>query len=213
MRNSRITSSAGNVVQAVVYFAIVGLVIIMILGLVRYFQVPKGMYLNFDGEVVTEETDVAIQPDGSDNIFRIANTKGFGSYSVADCMVKIVPNVDAAHDFDFMLAGESAPYQYSAESDLSAAFCKEVGETGIRVLSDGTFALSVKTLSMRAILQEVYPNQTIVLEQDIQDVQFGQYPYFAISITSPDGTQTLKIPFRFNFEVVKVSFDKEVIVF
>ena len=59
---------------------------------------------------------------GTQNIFTIASNEGFGSYSVSDCFVKIVPNVDEAHDFDFMLSGEVSPYLYGAESDLSAAF-------------------------------------------------------------------------------------------
>lgn len=213
MSNMRANFGAGTFAKIVAYVLLVLMVAALAGGLIYYFTRPQGMYVSFGEDIISESTDIAIQPDGTQNIFTIASNEGFGSYSVSDCFVKIVPNVDEAHDFDFMLSGEVSPYLYGAESDLSAAFVEGYDGNGIKVSSDGSFTITTDKMTMTEILKAVYPDRTVTLDKEISDVEFGQYPYFAISVTSPDGSETMRIPFRYYFEVVGIELDKEVIVF
>lgn len=80
------------------------------------------------------------------------------------------------------------------------------------VASDGTFAVTVQCLTMPEILNAVYPGKTVTVEKEIGGADFGQYPYFALSVTSPDGSETLRIPFRYHIAVLRIELDKEVIV-
>ena len=213
---SKAGTVTNNLVKIIAYILLVLMVAALAGGLIYYFTRPQGMYVSFGEDIISESTDIAIQPDGTQNVFTIASNEGFGSYSVSDCIVKIVPNVDEAHDFDFMLSGEVSPYLYGAESDLSAAFVEEYDGNGIKVASDGSdgsFIVSTDKMTMTEILKAVYPDKTITLDKEISDIEFGQYPYFAISVTSPDGSETMRIPFRYYFEVVGIELDKEVIVF
>ena len=207
---SKAGTVTNNLVKIIAYILLVLMVAALAGGLIYYFTRPQGMYVSFGEDIISESTDIAIQPDGTQNVFTIASNEGFGSYSVSE---KIVPNVDEAHDFDFMLSGEVSPYLYGAESDLSAAFVEEYDGNGIKVASDGSFIVSTDKMTMTEILKAVYPDKTITLDKEISDIEFGQYPYFAISVTSPDGSETMRIPFRYYFEVVGIELDKEVIVF
>lgn len=192
------------------------LLILLILGiaggLLYYFNRPQGLYIQSDKQIIGENSNLAIQHDGQDNVFTIGHSKGFGSYSVSDCVVKVVPNADENHNFDFFIAGNEYPYAYGAESDLSAAFCKDYGGKGIPVKSDGTFCIATDKMTMTEILQAVYPDKQIKMTDEIGDIDFGQYPYFALYIVSPDGKESVKIPFRYYFEVVGIELDKEAII-
>lgn len=213
MSNYKIKTGVSEVAKILTYLLIVIMITAIIAGLISYLSAPKGMYLNYGDTVVKENTDVAIMADGSDNVFKVANTEGFGSYTVADCIVKVVPNVDEQHDFEFTIDGDETVSKFSSEKDLTSAFCKDYSGNGIKIASDGTFVLSTEKVSMIEILQTVYEGKKVILDQDIKDVEFGQYPYFALSVTSPDGKQNLEIPFRYYYDVVGVELDKEVIVF
>ena len=213
MSNYKIKTGVSEVAKILTYLLIVIMITAIIAGLISYLSAPKGMYLKYGDTVVKENTDVAIMADGSDNVFNVANTEGFGSYTVSDCIVKVVPNVDEEHDFEFTIDGDSTVHRFSSEKDLTAAFCENYSGNGIKIASDGTFVLSTEKVSMIEILQTVYKDKKVNLDQDIKDVEFGQYPYFALAVTSPDGKQNLKIPFRYYYDVVGVELDKEVIVF
>lgn len=213
MSNYKIKTGVSEVAKILTYLLVVIMITAIIAGLISYLSAPKGMYLNYGDTVVKENTDVAIMADGSDNVFKVANTEGFGSYTVADCIVKVVPNVDEQHDFEFTIDGDETVYKFSSEKDLTSAFCEDYSGDGIKIASDGTFVLSTEKVSMIEILQTVYKDKKVILDQDIKDVEFGQYPYFALAVTSPDGKQNLKIPFRYYYDVVGVELDKEVIVF
>lgn len=213
MSNYKTKIGIGEIAKIISYILIIIMIMVIIAGLISYLSAPKGLYLNYGDTVVKENTDVAIMPDGSDNIFKVGNTEGFGSYTVADCIVKVVPNVDEQHDFEFTIDGDETVYKFSSEKDLTSAFCDDYSGKGIKIASDGTFVLSTEKVSMIEILQTVYEGKNVILDKDIKDVEFGQYPYFALSVTSPDGKQNLKIPFRYYYDVVGVELDKEVIVF
>ncbi len=204
-------TNAWRAVKSTAYILLALSAAAAVIWIVWRYRRPQGLYVE-DGEMVlTETSDVALEPDGAARTFRIGRGKGFGSYSVTDCTVKIVPNADEAHDFDFTVSGEAAPYRYGAEDDLSAAFGGSNGQ-GLPVASDGTFAVTVQCLTMPEILNAVYPGKTVTVEKEIGGADFGQYPYFALSVTSPDGSETLRIPFRYHIAVLRIELDKEVIV-
>lgn len=190
------------------------LLILLILGiagaLIYYFNRPQGLYILSDKSVITDNSDLAIEHSGKENYFTIKNAKGFGSYSVSDCVVKVVPNAGENHNFDFTVNGET--HSYSAENDISAAFCKDYGGKSIPVKSDGTFIIETDKMTMTEILQAVYPDKQITMANEIGGADFGKYPYFALHIVSPDGKESVKIPFRYYFEVVGVELDKGAII-
>ena len=50
------------------------------------------------------------------------------------------------------------------------------------------------------------------MTDEIGNTDFGKYPYFALYVVSPDGKESVTIPFRYYFEVVGVELDKEAII-
>ena len=112
-----------------------------------YLRTPQGLHVVYDGvkygnsAVGTSSTGISVVRSNSSE-FAIGNSKGWGVYSADDCIVKIIPNVDEAHNFEFTVEGEEKPYLYSAISDLSAAFCEDYGGNGITITPDGTFTIS-----------------------------------------------------------------------
>lgn len=65
---------------------------------------------------------------------------------------------------------------------------------------------------MTEILQAVYPDKQVTMTDEIGNTDFGKYPYFALYVVSPDGKESVTIPFRYYFEVVGVELDKEAII-
>lgn len=173
------------------------LIVLLLLGIVRFgFELlnrPDGMYLLYKDKTVTASSGGVIVPYCRDVEFTIKHSDGFGVYSVTDCTVMIVPNVDEFHDFDFNVEDETHPYSFSEEKDLSAAFVENYNGKGIAVSEDGDFKIRVRLLSMQNILSAIYPDKTVTLD-GIEDFDTSIFPYFAIKIVSPDGSQTLKIP-------------------
>lgn len=190
------------------------LLILLILGIaggvIYYFTRPQGLYLRMDKSVITDNSDVAIEHSGEENYFTIGHSNGFGSYSVSDCVVKVVPNADENHNFTFTVNGEES--SYGAESDISAAFCKDYDGKSIPVKSDGSFSIATDKMTMTEILQAVYPDKQVTMTDEIGNTNFGKYPYFALYVVSPDGKESVTIPFRYYFEVVGVELDKEAII-
>ena len=79
MSNMRANSGAGTFAKIVAYVLLVLMVAALAGGLIYYFTRPQGMYVSFGEDIISESTDIAIQPDGTQNIFTIASNEGFGS--------------------------------------------------------------------------------------------------------------------------------------
>ena len=126
--------------------------------------------------------------------FTIWHSKGFGSYSVSDCVVKVVPNTDENHNFTFTVNGEES--SYGAESDISAAFCKDYDGKSIPVKSDGSFCIATDKMTMTEILQAVYPDKQVAMTDEIGNTDFGKYPYFALYVVSYHPTAKKALQFR-----------------
>ena len=82
------------------------MLILGIVGVCAYFLVrPKGIYLRYGDKIVTEKTGGIVIPQAEEITLTIKNDNGFGSYSVTDCVVTIIPNVDKAHAFSVTVEG------------------------------------------------------------------------------------------------------------
>ena len=184
-------------------------------GLVYLLKRPQGIYIVYDGvqygNSVVGSSSAGISVERADSVeFRIGNSQDWGAYSADDCIVKIVPNVDETHDFEFTVSGEDKPYLYSAIEDLSAAFCKGYDGNGIPVSSDGVFTISADYIYLKDMLSAVYGDE--ITPDD--ELAFADYPYIAISVTPPDGSEPLVFPLLLvgEIEVEGIHFDKDGVV-
>lgn len=113
------------------------LVVLLLLGIVgagAYFLTkPNGIYLRYDGKIVTDKTSGIVIPYKATATFKIENSEDWGAYSVTDCTVKIVPNADESHDFDFTVGDDSRPAAFTKEKDLTGAFVENYNGKGITV--------------------------------------------------------------------------------
>ena len=194
--------------------AVLAVVVVAVLWLVNFLGSPQGLYVSYNGvaygnTALGSSSGGCVIPYGQTVTFTIGNANGWDVYSVQDCTVTVIPNVDDTHDFEFAVNGSERPSAYSGETDLTAAFCDDYDGNGLPVSSDGTFTLAVDELTVADILNAVYA------EGVTADGEYflSDYPYIALSVTSPDGSETLYIPLRLSGMVSGVELDKDGIVF
>ena len=208
------TSNGINIFVKILTAIIVVLLVLGIIGGVMYLlNRPQGLYIEYDGTTygntaLGSSTSGISVPYNGTATFTIGNSDGWGVYSVQDCMVKIVPNVDDTHDFEFTVKGNAKPSVYSSEADLTAAFCEDYDGNGLQIAADGTFTITVDKIDVADILEAVY-GQTITLDGEYLT---SIYPYIALSVTSPDGGQTLTVPLLFAVGVEGIELDKDGII-
>ena len=200
-----------NKISRIISYLLVIMLVLGIVGVCAYFLVrPQGIYLRYGDKIVTEKTGGIVIPRAEEITLAIKNDDGFGTYSVTDCVVTIVPNVDKAHDFDFTVDENEKPLAYSAVKDLSAAFTNDYDGKSIKVSSDGTFKLKTSVSSVSDLLKIAYPEKNITVETD----EFlSQYPYVALKIVSPDGKQTLTVPVLLYIAVDGVTLNPNEVIF
>lgn len=194
--------------------AVLAVVVVAVLWLVNFLGSPQGLYVSYNGvaygnTALGSSAGGCVIPYRQAVTFTVGNANGWGVYSVQDCVVKVIPNVDDAHDFEFTVNGATRPSEYSGETDLTAAFCDGYDGNGLPVSSDGTFTLTVDELTVMDILNAVYAEGVTA---DGEYLLFD-YPYIALSVTSPDGSETLYIPLRLGDMVSGVELDKDGIIF
>lgn len=194
----------------VVSLLIVGAVLLLLF----YLNAPQGLYIEYNGTVYgntvlgSSSGGLSI-PHNSSVSFTIGNSDGWGVYSVQDCTVKIVPNVDDTHDFEFTVEGDNKPYLYSYETDLTAAFCENYDGNGLDISADGIFTITTDKKDIADILASVY-GSPVVYEGEYF---VSSYPYIALNVISPDGSQSLTIPLLYQAAVEGIELDKDGIVF
>lgn len=190
------------------------LVVLLLLGIVgagAYFLTkPNGIYLRYDGKIVTDKTSGIVIPYKATATFKIENSEDWGAYSVTDCTVKIVPNADESHDFDFTVGDDSRPAAYTKEKDLTGAFVENYNGKGIPVSENGEFTILCSYKSVSEILQAVYGKKEIHAEAD---GNLLEYPYIAIKVTSPDGKQTLTVPLLLYGVVTGIELNPSEVIF
>ena len=190
------------------------LVVLLLLGIVgagAYFLTkPNGIYLRYDGKIVTDKTSGIVIPYKATATFKIENSEDWGAYSVTDCTVKIVPNADESHDFDFTVGDDSRPAAFTKEKDLTGAFVENYNGKGIPVSENGEFTILCSYKSVSEILQAVYGEKEIHAEAD---GNLLEYPYIAIKVTSPDGKQTLTVPLLLYCFVTGIELNPSEVIF
>lgn len=192
----------------VISLLIVGAVLLLLF----YLNAPQGIYLVYNGKSygnspIGASNGITLSYDTTAE-FTIENSDDWGVYSVQDCVVKIVPNVDDTHDFVFTVAGENS-YLYSSETDLTAAFSSDYDSDGVNISADGTFSLSTEYATVADVLSAVY-GETVTMENTCY---LDEYPYIAISVVSPDGASVLNFPLRYEQIGFTIKLDKDGIVF
>ena len=190
------------------------LVVLLLLGIVGagayLLTKSNGIYLRYDGKIVTDKTSGIVIPYKATATFKIENSEDWGAYSVTDCTVKIVPNADESHDFDFTVGDDSRPAAFTKEKDLTGAFVENYNGKGITISENGEFTILCSYKSVSEILQSVYGEKEIHAEAD---GNLLEYPYIAIKVTSPDGKQTLTVPLLLYGVVTGIELNPSEVIF
>ena len=190
------------------------LVVLLLLGIVGacayLLTKPNGIYLRYDDKIVTDKISGLVIPYKATATFKIENSEDWGAYSVTDCTVKIVPNADESHDFDFTVGDDSRPAAFTKEKDLTGAFVENYNGKGITVSENGEFTILCSYKSVSEILQGVYGEKEIHAEAD---GNLLEYPYIAIKVTSPDGKQTLTVPLLLYGFVTGIELNPSEVIF
>ena len=190
------------------------LVVLLLLGIVGagayLLTKPNRIYLRYDAKIVTDKTSGIVIPYKATATFKIENSEDWGAYSVTDCTVKIVPNADESHDFDFTVGDDSRPAAFTKEKDLTGAFVENYNGKGITVSENGEFTILCSYKSVSEILQAVYGEKEIHAEAD---GNLLEYPYIAIKVTSPDGKQTLTVPLLLYGVVTGIELNPSEVIF
>ena len=195
----------------VISYLLVVLLLLGIVGAVAYLLTkPNGIYLRYDGKIVTDKTSGIVIPYKATATFKIENSEDWGAYSVTDCTVKIVPNADESHDFDFTVGDDSRPAAFTKEKDLTGAFVENYNGKGITVSENGEFTILFSYKSVSEILQAVYGEKESHAEAD---GNLLEYPYIAIKVTSPDGKQTLTVPLLLYGVVTGIELNPSEVIF
>lgn len=124
--------------------------------------------------------------------------------------MKIVPNADESHDFDFTVGDDSRPAAFTKEKDLTGAFVENYNGKGITISENGEFTILCSYKSVSEILQAVYGEKEIHAEAD---GNLLEYPYIAIKVTSPDGKQTLTVPLLLYCFVTGIELNPSEVIF
>ena len=186
MSKYKTNGSINRISRAITYIVVV----LLLLGIVgvcfNLITRPNGIYLRYGDTVVTDKTGgITVLYDETITL-KIENSEDWGAYSVTDCTVTIVPNVDDAHDFDFTVEGETKPSSFSAEKDFTAAFTDNYNGKGLTISADGDFTIKYSARTVSEMLKKVKCKE-VTLENDYV---LSAYPYVAIQVVSPDGKQT-----------------------
>ena len=189
------------------------LVVLLLLGIVgvciNLFNRPNGIYLRYGDTVITSKTGGITVPQGEAITLRIENSEDWGAYSVTDCTVTIVPNVDSAHDFDFTVEGDSSSSSFSGEKDFTAAFTDNYDGNGLMISADGDFTIRYSARTVSEMLKTVNGKE-ITIENDYY---LSAYPYVAIQVVSPDGKQTLTVPLLLYGVVTGIELNPSEVIF
>ena len=209
MSKYKTNGSINRISRAITYIVVVLLLLGIVGVCLNLFNRPNGIYLRYGDTVITENTGgITVLYDETITL-KIENSEDWGAYSVTDCTVTIVSNVDDAHDFDFTVEGETKPSAFSVEKDLTAAFVENYDGKGLNISVDGEFAFKYSRKTIAEILSAVYGGKTITVD----NYELSKYPYIAIKIVSPDGKQTLTVPVLLYIAVDGVTLNPNEVIF
>lgn len=175
--------------------AVIGVIVKFTGGLTGDF---KTFYVTIDGkDIMTVAGGYAISKDAPLEV-ETKYTFGDAGGEAQGYSVKIVPNPIDGKDFDFILNGDA--YSYQAETNLTAGFDIEYGETSFKVYPKG---------GIEEVLRSVYPDCDITLSDNA-----GVYEnMYAMVISSYNGKSSVTVNFHVEEPVTGVTLDQEVIYF
>lgn len=209
MSKYKTNGSINRMSRAITYIVVVLLLLGIVGVCVNLITRPNGIYLRFGDTVVTDKTGGITVPYDETITLKIENSEDWGAYSVTDCTVKIVPNVDDSHDFDFTVDGNTKPSAFSVEKDLTAAFADNYNGKGLTISADGDFTIKYSARTVSEMLKKVKCKE-VTLENDYV---LSAYPYVAIQVVSPDGKQTLTVPVLLYIAVDGVTLNPNEVIF
>ena len=192
----------GKTVGKIIAYVLVLLVVVGIIGVIVRFTGGftsdfKTFYVSVDGKDVLT-TAGGFQATNTEPLkVDVKYTFGSAGGDASGYSVKVVPNAIENADFDFTLNGDV--YSYQAETDLTAGFEIERGETSFTLTPKG---------GLTEILQAVYPNYEV---GDCRDK--GYKDMYALIVTSYNGKASVKLCFSVLEKVSGITLDKDTIVF
>lgn len=207
MSKYKTNGSVKRISRIITYVVVVLLLLGIVAACVNVFNRPNGIYLRYGNTVVTEKTGGITVPYGETVTLKIDNSEDWGAYSVTDCTVTIVPNVDNTRDFDFTVDGQI--YSFASEKDFTAAFTDNYNGKGLTVSAGGEFNLNCSRKTVAEILSDVYDGKVVAVD----NYSLSAYPYVAIQVVSPDGKQKLTVPLLLYISVDGVTVSPSEVIF
>lgn len=192
----------GKTVGKIIAYVLVLLVVVGVIGVIVRFTGGftsdfKTFYVSVNGKDVLT-TAGGFQATNTEPLkVDVKYTFGSAGGDASGYSVKVVPNAVENEDFDFTLNGDV--YSYQAETDLTAGFEIERGETSFTITPKG---------GLTEILQAVYPNYEV---GDCRDK--GYKDMYALIVTSYNGKASVKLCFSVLEKVSGITLDKDTIVF
>lgn len=167
-----------------------------------------GVYVEYGGNIITSDNDgISINCTENDTAVFTIKSSDWGAYSVENCVVTVINNIDSSSAYDFEYSAGGKSYLYSAATDFTSMFSEDGG--GITVNSDGGFTLYLRYPDMQLLL-DTYTGSAVTIDGS-PDV--GAYPYFAVKIVPPDNGTAIVIPFTMTLDGIKIILPFESIVF
>lgn len=195
MSNKQTGKTVGKIIAYVlVLLVVVGVIVRFTGGFTSDF---KTFYVSVDGKDVLTTAGGYEVTNEKPLTVDVKYTFGSAGGDVSGYSVKVVPNVIENEDFDFTLNGDV--YSFQAETDLTAGFEIERGETSFTLTPKG---------GLTEILQAVYPSYEV---GDCRDKSYKDM--YALIVTSYNGKASVKLCFSVLEKVMGITLDKDIIVF
>ncbi len=192
----------GKTIGKAIAYVLVLLVVVGIVGLIVKFTGGftsdfKTFYVSVDGkDVLTTSGGFETAVNGPLTV-NVKYAFGSAGKNASGYSVQVVPNAIENKDFDFTLNGDV--YSFQAETDLTAGFEIERGETSFTITPKG---------GLTEILKAVYPNY------EVGDCgNKGYADMYALIVTSYNGKANVKLCFSVLEKVAGITLDKDTIVF
>lgn len=194
--------SKGKTAGKIIAYILVLLAVVGVIGVIVRFTGGftsdfKTFYVSVNGKDVLTNAGGFETSVNEPLTVDVKYTFGSAGGDASGYSVKVVPNAVENKDFDFTLNGDA--YSYQAETDLTAGFEIERGETSFTITPKG---------GLTEILQAVYPNYEV---SDCSDK--GYTDMYALIVTSYNGKASVKLCFSVSEKVSGITLDKDTIVF
>ena len=186
----------------IITYVLIVLALVGVIGFIAKFTSGftsdfKTFYVSIDGkDIMTSDKGYGLELDETMKV-DINYTFDTSDTEVSGYSVKVIPNAVDGKDFDFVV--DDSVYSFQKEEDLTDGFIIEKKENSFTITPKG---------DLTDILRAVYPNSEIA---DCTDKTYEDM--FSLVITSYNGESTVIVNFTVFQEPVRVTFDKESIIF